>query len=221
MSCTLQKMNLPPVARHIMLSADNALHSANPFDYWVMHDVLPVDAVDAIAALPFAPPYDAVHDGRRESNNSTRVYFNAENQGRFPVCRDVAMAFSEPACIRVLEKVTGARLGDGFLRIEYCQDTSGFWLEPHLDITVKLFTLIIYLSDSPRLADAGTDIYDASPQHNRVTCVPYRKNLGMMFVPGQNTWHGFSKRPIYGVRKSLIVNYVSPEWRNKDELAYQ
>jgi hypothetical protein len=41
----------------------------------------------------------------------------------------------------------------------------------------------------------------------------------MIFIAGENTWHGFSPRPINGVRKSIIVNYVTKEWRDTYELA--
>jgi hypothetical protein len=69
------------------------------------------------------------------------------------------------------------------------------------------------------LRDAGTDVYDGSPEHRTVATAPYEFNAGMIFIPGKNTWHGFSRRPICGIRKSIIVNYVSPEWRATDELA--
>ncbi|OYV33337.1 MAG: hypothetical protein B7Z81_11520, partial [Acidocella sp. 20-61-6] len=103
--------------------------------------------------------------------------------------------------------------------IEYCQDVDGFWLEPHRDIAVKLFTMLIYVSEDPALFDAGTDIYDDTPAHNLVASVPYEKNRGLIFIPGAASWHGFSKRPIRGLRQSLIINYVSPDWRAVDELA--
>ena len=47
---------------------------------------------------------------------------------------------------------------------------------------------------------------------------PYAANAGLIFIPGKDTWHGFGKRPINGVRTSLIINVVSPEWRDKWEL---
>ena len=107
----------------------------------------------------------------------------------------------------------------GQLRIEYCQDVEGFWLEPHVDIPVKLLTMLIYLTDAPELHDAGTDLYDNSPEHKLVSCVPYEWNAGFIFVPGKNTWHGFRMRAIRGVRKSLIINYVARGWRAVEELA--
>ena len=120
-----------------------------------------------------------------------------------------------------LRSLTGADLSRGHLRIEYCQDVDGFWLEPHLDISVKLFTMLVYLSGDPALRDAGTDIYDSSPEHRLAASAPYEKNKGLIFIPGTNSWHGFSKRPIRGLRKSIIINFVSDDWRAKDELAYR
>ena len=190
-----------------------------PFRYWLLADALPAATVEAIAGLPFKPPGQAQFDGRREANNSTRVYFSSENQIRFPVCREVADAFKHPLVTSTIERETGTDLSQGQLRVEYCQDVDGFWLEPHVDIPVKLFTMLVYLSGEPELKDAGTDIYDATPQHNRVGTASYERNKGLIFIPDKDTWHGFSLRPIKGVRKSIIINYVAPGWRDTFELA--
>ena len=194
-------------------------HVTEPFDYWLLERALPDATVSAIAGLPFAPPSASVFDGRRESNNSTRVYFSKENQARFAVCRDVVEGFNHPAVMAAIERETGTDLSQGQLRVEYCQDVDGFWLEPHLDISVKLFTMLVYLSGEPELRDAGTDVYDASPGHRLVASAPYERNKGLIFIPGTDTWHGFTRRPIRGVRKSIIINYVSPAWRATAELA--
>ncbi len=207
--------------QHLLTSLTHAEHQTDPFDHWLIDDVLPDRIIDSIIALPFPPPSDPVFDGRRESNNSARIYFTPDNQERFQVCGDVVDIFGHPSVIRTLEGMTGVNLSSGYLRIEYCQDVDGFWLEPHLDIPVKLFTMLVYLSDDPDLFDAGTDIYDDNPDHALVGSIPYFRNTGLIFVPGENTWHGFSKRPIHGLRQSIIINYVTPEWRNKEELAYR
>ena len=207
------------VAAAFLDCLDTARHVARPIDHWLLERALPEASVAAIAGLPFPPPVVSGFDGRRESNNSTRVYFSPEVQARFPVCAEVAGAFRDPRVIAALEVATGARLAAGRLRIEYCQDVDGFWLEPHLDIGVKLFTMLIYLSDDPALADAGTDIYDASPEHRPAGRADYVANHGLIFIPGQDTWHGFTPRPIRGLRKSIIVNYVSDAWRAVEELA--
>ena len=207
------------VARQFLTCLAASDRRRTPFRYWLLDQALPAPTVDAIAGLPYAPPVAAQFNGRRETNNSTRVYFSKENQIRFGVCREVAEAFKHPRVVAAIEQETGTDLTHGQLRVEYCQDVDGFWLEPHVDISVKLFTMLIYLSDEPELRDAGTDIYDASPEHKLVGTAPYEKNKGLIFIPGRDTWHGFTPRPIRGVRKSIIINYVSPAWRDTFELA--
>lgn len=207
------------IARSFLECLGRADHQRSPFDYWLLDRALPESTLNGIVALPFAPPAKAMFDGRRESNNSTRVYFSKENQARFPVCRELVEAFKHPQVTGAIERATGTDLALGQLRVEYCQDVDGFWLEPHLDIKVKLFTMLVYLSGEPELRDAGTDIYDASPEHKLVGTAPYERNKGLIFIPGTDTWHGFTQRPIQGVRRSIIINYVSPEWRAVDELA--
>lgn len=206
------------IAAWFLDSLRDSDHRSTPYDHWLLTRSLPEEAVEQVVALPFAPPVTLPFDGRRESGNSTRVFFNPAQQARFPICAALAEAFADPSVLSVLELATGAPVGEGRLRIEYCQDVDGFWLEPHLDIKVKLFTLLIYLSADPRLFDAGTDIYDDSAEHRRVATVPYRRNAGLIFIPGQRSWHGFTPRPIHGVRKSLIVNYVARDWRAVEEL---
>ena len=196
-----------------------ARHVSTPYDYWLLKEPLPGAACDAIAELPIAPPASARFDGRREANNATRLYFTPELQARYAVCRDVADTFRNAEVKAQIAATTGAKIADAKLRIEYCLDTDGFWLEPHVDIPVKRFTMLIYLSDDPELRDAGTDVYDAAPDHKLVARAPYEFNAGMIFIPGTDTWHGFAKRRIRGVRKSLIVNYVSADWRAVAELA--
>lgn len=208
-----------PVAESLLACLAGAAHAASPYDYWLLNDALPGGYCDEIAALPFAPPDKVVHDGRRESNNARRIYFTPDCQNQFPVCRQVVAGFQDPRVKRAIEEATGADLRDGRLRIEYCQDVDGFWLEPHTDIGVKKFTMLVYLSDDPGLANAGTDILEGPPDHRYVCSAPYGRNKGVIFVPGDNTWHGVGHHAIKGVRKSLIINYVTSAWRNTQELA--
>ena len=203
----------------ILASFSAATHVRSPYDYWLLGDVMPDAACEAIAALPFPAPAAPVFDGRRESNNSTRVYFSPENQRRFAVCRDLAAAFDDREVRASIERMTGRTLSNGRLRIEYCQDRDGFWLEPHVDIPVKLFTMLVYLNREPELLDAGTDIFGPPPKHERVATAPCAWNRGLVFIPGKDTWHGFAPRPIRGLRKSIIINFVAPEWRAVEELA--
>jgi hypothetical protein len=179
--------------------------------------MLPADVVQALDALPFeAPALDGV-SGSREIHNNTRRYIDADAIAAYPVCRAVAEAFQDPRTVAAVEQVTGAQLDGCCLRIEYAQDTDGFWLQPHTDLGVKKFTLLYYLSPESQ-DDLGTDIYaDAKTWSHRA---PFTPGAALAFVPSDNTWHGFEPRPIPVVRKSLIVNYVTAEWRAREQLAY-
>jgi hypothetical protein len=218
-----QQLIETPNAAEIAACFIQCLEEANrrdwPYSYWLLENALPEETVDDIGRLPIAAPTGLLFYGKREINNASRVYFTPENQDKHPVCREMATAFKSAKVLQTIEDLTGRDVSKGSLRIEYCQDTDGFWLEPHVDIPVKLFSMLVYLSDDLSLRDAGTDIYDATPQHKTVATAPYEKNRGLIFIPAHDTWHGFSKRPIKGLRKSLIINYVAPEWRDKWELS--
>lgn len=205
------------IARSFLYCLAAADERRTPYPHWLLADVLPDEALRGIDELPFGPPDAARFEGRREVNNSARVFFGAKVQAAHPVAADLAAAFKRSEVVAAIEQRCGTDLSEGQLRIEYCQDVDGFWLEPHTDISVKLFTMLIYLSAEDELADAGTDIYDGDLKH--VGRSPFGRNLGLIFIPAADTWHGFDKRPIRGVRRSLIVNYVSPAWRAVEELA--
>jgi hypothetical protein len=196
---------------------DRAQAETEPFRYWLLEDVLTEEACDGILELPIEPPKLTLYDGTRECNNESRTYFNPELCAREPVCRQVVEAFKDQHVIDKLERTCGIDLSQGNLRIEYTQDSDGFWLEPHTDIGVKMFTMLVYFSKEPELADAGTDIYDQDKRH--VGRAPFAPNRGLIFIPGGDTWHGFARRPLRGVRRSIIVNYVSDEWRAREQLA--
>ncbi|MFN3622909.1 MAG: 2OG-Fe(II) oxygenase [Hyphomicrobium sp.] len=194
-------------------------HATQPFDYWLLDGALPEEDIDAVVNLPFAPPGADGFNGRRETNNSARTFFSPENQAKFPVIRRIADGFKDPRVIDAIKQTTRANLADTRLRIEYCQDAPGFWLEPHTDISVKKFTMLVYLSGDPKLRLAGTDIHEGPPDYEYVTTAPYGRNLGVIFVPAGNTWHGVGHHPLTGLRKSIIINYVTADWRDTFELA--
>jgi hypothetical protein len=206
------------IGRHIRAALARSEVHEMPFRHWLLHDVLPSAVGDAVTRLPFAPPVIDDTLGKRETHNSARIFFSGDTLQRFAVCADIAAAFQDKTMVGALEASCGEPLHGTSLRIEYCQDGAGFWLEPHTDIGAKRFTMLIYLSRGPGSAEWGTDVYDAA--HHRVGRAPGDFGSGLIFIPGSDTWHGFERRPIVGVRRSLIVNYVVPEWRSRHELAY-
>jgi len=192
--------------------------AGEPYSHWLLDSILPSDVCAGIDALPVAPPKIKDTLGRRETHNSTRLFFGAETRARNAVCETLGAGFQSAAVVDRIERLCDVELGASRLRIEYCLDTDGFWLEPHTDIGAKLFTMLVYLSDEPGCEAWGTDILDAD--FNLVATAPYKRNTGLIFIPGAGTWHGFRPRKIEGVRRSLIINYVRPEWRSRHELAF-
>ena len=156
--------------------------------------------------------------GKRELHNNTRKYFDVENREAIPGLRGGGASLPGQARHQPIEKMFGTDLKGTYLRMEFAQDIDGFWLEPHTDLGVKVFTMLLYLSKDPSHKDLGTDIYDANKQ--RVGRSPFAPNAAMVFVPADNTFHGFEKRPIKGVRTSLIINYVTDEWRAREQLSF-
>jgi hypothetical protein len=199
-------------------SIESSKRTDTPYRHWILTHCLPEDVLDSILGLPFeAPPLDGV-SGKRELHNNTRKYFDAENMGRFPVCQAFNDAFQSKALTDRVEEHFGTNLDGSYLRVEIAQDTDGFWLEPHTDLGVKVFTMLLYTSKDASHADLGTDIYDTEKHHAGRS--PFESNAALVFVPSGITYHGFEPRKIAGVRKSVIINYVTNEWRAREQLAF-
>jgi hypothetical protein len=214
---------LPPeTGRRTIQSVGTALTQAQrksePFRHWLLDGVLPNEVAGALAHLRIPAPKLAEQVGRRDAHNCLRTFFTPEMQARNTACAEIAAAFQHPDMVQRLERETGRRFSGSFLRIEYCQDRDGFWLEPHTDIGAKLLTFSVFLSQEPEAVDWGTDLYDSARRH--VGRVPAGFNRGYAFVPGADTLHGVERRSFRGVRRSIIVNYVKPEWRSRHELAF-
>lgn len=206
------------VAGSLLRSFELADQKETPYRHWFLTDCLPQDTLDDIVELPFEAPDLGDVSGKRELHNATRTYFDVENRGKFPCCEAFARAFQDKRVTDAVESKFGTNLDGTYLRIEYAQDTGGFWLEPHSDLGVKNFTMLLYMSKDAAHKDLGTDIYDAEKNH--VARSPFEPGGALVFVPSDITFHGFERRPIDGVRKSIIINYVTDEWRAREQLAF-
>ncbi len=189
-----------------------------PYRHDLVHGLFPSAVADHLADLPFAAPSLDGVSGKRELHNDTRRYFDTATMAEFPVLAKVAEALQATDLVSDIAAAFDAPLDGTFLRLEYAQDVNGFWLEPHTDLGVKKFTCLIYLSTGPGHERLGTDIYASREQH--FGCPPFTRNSAMIFVPGADTWHGFEKRPIEGVRRSVILNYVTEDWRAREQLSF-
>ena len=187
-----------------------------PYPWHLIEEVFPAEVTRTLATLPFAAPSLDGVSGRRELHNDTRSYFDAGQMAKYPVMQAVAEALQSQSVARAIAEAFDAPVDDTFLRLEYAQDIDGFWLEPHTDLGVKKFTCLIYLTEGHE--DLGTDIYRSKEEHFGRS--PFLPNTAMIFVPSDKTWHGFEPRPIKGVRKSVILNYVTHDWRAREQLSF-
>jgi hypothetical protein len=213
-----QVFSADEVARHFCRTLQEARRDDYPYRHWLFENVLPESLCVGILVLPIAPPVIDDCHGVRDRYNDKRCFFTPLLQSRFEACAVFAAAMQRPDVARLLEETCGKPLEGSYLRMEYIQDTDGAWLEPHRDIPEKLFSMVIYLCTGPDAKDWGTDIYD---EHRRwVGRSSAAFNTAVMFVAGPNTWHGFDKRPINGVRRLMEINYVHPSWRDRNQLAF-
>lgn len=215
---SLNSPDAQALAGHVAASLESATRFEEPYRHWLLADIFDVKTVEELSRLPFpVAGVDGV-SGARELHNDTRQYFDVPHNAQHPVCARVAEAFQSPELVGRFEAATGSSLAGCYLRIELSQDTDGFWLKAHTDIGVKKFTMLVYLPESDEQADLGTDIY--ADADTWVKTSPFERNLALLFIPSTNTWHGFAPKPIKGVRRSVIINYVTDEWRAREQLAY-
>jgi len=202
----------------LLASFSAAERNDSPYPHFIARNVVPQDLVAPLRELPFPAPDLGGVSGTREVHNKSRNYFDQDNRKVHRECDLLAQALQDSTVVSAIEKTFDTDLEGTFLRIEYGQDTDGFWLEPHTDIGVKSFTMLLYLSDGEDHEKLGTSIYSDADTHVGET--PFEPNLAMVFIPSNDTWHGFKARPINGIRKSIIINYVTQDWRAREQLAF-
>ncbi|MDB5451294.1 MAG: uncharacterized protein JWQ52_2422 [Phenylobacterium sp.] len=203
--------------RSFLESLEAARLAEQPFAHWSLRRALPEWTVEALRQLPMPVADLCGQSGSRELHNQTRRYFDADAVATSGIRRSFAEMFQSAATVAAIQARTGARLDGTYLRIEYAQDTDGFWLKPHTDLGVKAFTLLVGLGPESR-PDLGTDLYADPGRWSLRTA--FNPGDAVAFVPSDRTWHGFEPRRIDAVRKSLIVNYVTDEWRAREQLAF-
>jgi hypothetical protein len=206
------------VARHFRRALLDSRRIEQPYRRWVLADILPEEVCLGIISLPIAPLLIDDCLGVRDVDNSLRTFFTPELQSRFPVCALLAEAMQREDVARLAGETCGFEAEGSYLRMEYIQDLDGAWLEPHHDVPAKLCSMVIYLFTGPDTKEWGTDIYD----HDRrwIGQSSNEFNSGVIFIPGEHTWHGYEKRKIIGIRRLMEINYVHPSWRDKEQLCF-
>lgn len=209
-------------AAHFVKAMKASERLDEPYTRWCLQDTIPEELCVGIMCLPIKPPDINDCGGVRdlEANNRKRTFLTPKLQEDFPAVKALVEAFQRPEVARQFAAtchIPPERLEGGYLRIEYMQDTDGMWLQPHPDITAKLFSMVIYLCTGPEAKDWGTDIYDANKKW--VDRGSAEINRAVIFVRSETTFHGFEQRPIVGVRRLLEINYVIPGWKDRWQLS--
>jgi len=206
------------IARHFRRALLDCQRNEWPYRHWSMQDVLPEALALNLIALPIMPLLIEDCRGVRDVDNNLRCFATPSARQRFPLFQTFCEALQRPDIARLCGETCGFKVDGSYLRMEYIQDIDGAWLEPHHDVPEKLFSMVIYLCTGPDTADWGTDIYDAERKWVGRSSSIF--NSGTIFIPGENTWHGFEKRKIVGIRRLLEINYVHPSWRDKNQACF-
>lgn len=206
------------IARHFRRALLDSQRHEDPYLHWNLQEVLPESVCLGIISLPIVPLLIDDCGGVRDRDNNKRTFFTPHLQSRFPVAARLAEALQRPDAARLAGEMCGFQAEGSHLRIEYIQDIDGAWLEPHHDVPEKLCSMVVYLCTGPDAGDWGTDIYDSRKHWVGRSSAEF--NSAAIFIPGEDTWHGFEKRRIVGIRRLLEINYVHPSWRDKNQLCF-
>jgi hypothetical protein len=205
------------IASHFIGALRRSVRLETPYRRWALTNAFPEALSTAILILPIAPPMLGATDGTRNTYNERRTFFTPELRSQFSVCENICEALMRPEVARQLSQTLEFDADGTYLRVEYMQDTDGMWLEPHRDVPEKIFSMVLYLCTGPHAKDWGTDIYDDEKRWVGRSAAEF--NTAAIFKAGRNTWHGFDKRPIIGVRRLMEINYVR-DWRDREQLSF-
>jgi hypothetical protein len=152
--------------------------------------------------------HSASLDGARTTNNN-RFFVDKENMWSNSALNRTVDFFLRDEIIDMFEKESGKKIRGNYLRVEFIEDREKSWLEPHVDISEKIMSLLIYLNNTGEGEDIGTALYDNEKRY--VKTVPYIDNTGFYFYPSDNTWHGLESVKIKERRRAVMVNYCTFE----------
>ncbi|MBN9063526.1 MAG: hypothetical protein BGP06_13205 [Rhizobiales bacterium 65-9] len=221
---------------------DRRADHERPFPYHVVTDPVAAPLREDLRALPAA---SRAMTGARSDGNDSRFYFNPSVRAAHRPADMLARVFQDRDVVAALAAASGALLKSAYLLMELACDCGVSELHPHRDLGVKRFTGLFYLSDDPKLADARTDLYTPKPDRAaRISAAvaqgrdpdradfeqatarpPHGARFGYFFTPSDVSWHGFDRRPLNGLRQTIIVNYLGPAasgetYRNVQNLAF-
>ncbi|MFL2903794.1 MAG: 2OG-Fe(II) oxygenase [Limisphaerales bacterium] len=196
----------------------NLIKSEDPYlHYESAGGSIPIDFANALSKIKFkhAPSADS-YTGTRADYKNSRLFLKKDGNFSKEIHAEVSYLDSDDFK-KELSELFEVDFYDTRLRVELVEDTDGFFQVPHLDVTQKRITWLTYLGNSNDVGDVGTDIYNEEKEI--VKSATFEYNNALIFFPGKNTWHGFTKgKRIISKRRTLIINYVTRDWRDVHEL---
>ena len=206
--------DFPPAAlagqAAISSSFAGARHTALPFPYLALTDMLPPGLARALVQLPFAQPAEPVL-GRPRPIPQARGDIGMREVDSFSACRTVVASFQAPDVIAAMTRASGADLRGCGAQITLVREVDGYTCAPRTGCAEARLTLMVALDTGNQIA-LGPDIYFETGDW---ACqIPWRPGCGVAFAPSPRSWHGFEPRMIRALRTSLIVDYAPDTCRN-------
>lgn len=201
---------MPSLRRALQLTTTRF---TEPFLHYLIEQPL-TDAMLQEVCGTFIADVPRVYDGTRAGdskgtakNHNTRCFVTTDNVESFPALGELVDDLLSRETIETIEHQLNRSMDGCCLRVEIICDRQGFWLEPHKDIKEKRLSMLLYANPRGEGEHLGTDLYDGNLK--LVKTMPYRHNVGYMFGPADDTWHGLEKKEIRQERRSLLINYVT------------
>ncbi len=144
-------LTINPVAESFLACLARARHVTEPFDFWLLDGALPEEDIDAISSLPspLLPTWSSTAGARPTTPHAC---ISAPRHGKPIRCAVVwSTASRTRASSPANAKGTGTKLAGTRLGSSIARTSPGSWLEPHTDIAVKKFTMLVYMLDDPAL----------------------------------------------------------------------
>lgn len=195
---------------------ENFKKNTDPFVHYIsIGSSVPDDTAEDL--LKMAQPSELINSSGSRADYKQRTFLNNANYETFssPVKCFIDRISSEDFYKEIHQSI-GVDLRGADIRAEVACDIDGFFQIPHLDTDDKRITWLTYLGTVEENGDVGTDLFNSDKEY--IKSAPWGFNNGLIFLPGNDTWHGFRKeKAISGYRKVLIINYVDG-WNDEYEL---
>ena len=179
--------------------------STNPFEHYTFTEFFCEKELADIDKIKLSNHTASLNGAR--TTNSNRFFVDKENMWSNSALNRTVDFFLRDEIIDMFEKESNIKIRGNYLRIELIEDSEKSWLEPHVDISEKIMSFLVYLNNTEESESIGTALYDKNKKY--VKTVPYINNQGFYFYPSNDTWHGLESVDIKERRRAVMVNYCT------------